>query len=135
MTLGEHLRKVRIQRKLSQSQVAKIIGVSTNTITFWEKNRNHPTEKFASKIIKFLGYFPFEWEHENLQTQVKYARMVSGHTLKHMGKEIGVDSSTIYKIFNGKSKPQDETLEKIQKYVLSHLDSEILSGQSYHLCI
>lgn len=120
-TLGNHLRKVRIQRKLSQPQVAKIINVSDETILSWEKNNTEPTPKDASQIIKFLGYFPFEWEHEPLQIKVKFARMVAGHTLKQMGKEIQTDSSTLYKILIDKSIPKNETLQKIQKYINQYL--------------
>ncbi|MBL7789348.1 MAG: helix-turn-helix transcriptional regulator [Chitinophagales bacterium] len=115
------MRKARLERKLSQPQVAKILNVVADTVTLWELNRNEPTEKYASKIIKFIGYFPFEWEHENLQTQVNYARMVSGQTLRQMGKEIGVDSSTMYKIFSDKSEPKGETLVKIRSYIIMNL--------------
>lgn len=116
-TLGDHLRKVRIQRKLSQPQVAKMINVSDETILSWEKNNTEPTPKDASKIIKFLGYFPFEWENESLSTKVRYARMVSGQTLRQMGKDIVVDASTMYKIFKNTSTPKMGTMKKITGYI------------------
>lgn len=121
-TLGEHIRKVRKERKLSQPQVAKILKVSDETILSWEKNNTEPTPKDASKVIKFIGYFPFEWENETLYTKVKYARMVAGHTLKEMGKEIEVDVSTLYKILANKSKPRAETMEQILRYYTKHLN-------------
>lgn len=121
LTLGDHLRKVRIERKLSQPQVARILGVDTETIFYWEKNRNSPTPKWSRKIIEFLGYFPFDWKDQELKTQVNYARMVSGHNLKQMGQEIGIDESTIYKILEGKSQPRPETLKNIYAYIIDYL--------------
>jgi transcriptional regulator with XRE-family HTH domain len=58
-TLGDHLRKVRLDRGLSQSNVARILKVTTETVTRWELNRNQPTVKFVKAVIEFLGYVPF----------------------------------------------------------------------------
>jgi DNA-binding XRE family transcriptional regulator len=55
-TIADHLRKRRFDLKLSQSQVAKFIGVSNDTITYWENERTHPQVTFVPKIIGFLGY-------------------------------------------------------------------------------
>jgi len=65
-TLGDYLKKARLERKLSQPKVAKIFGVVTDSVTYWETNHHQPTIKEASRIIKFLGYFPFETENVNL---------------------------------------------------------------------
>jgi DNA-binding transcriptional regulator YiaG len=53
-TLGDHLRKVRLDRGLSQPDVARVLKVSTDMVTCWELNRNQPTAKFAKAIIDFL---------------------------------------------------------------------------------
>ena len=120
-TLGEHLRKARIQRSLSQPQVAQILGTDAETILNWEKNRCTATPKWAKKIIEFLGCLPFEWKDKDLKTQVKYARIMAGQNQKQMGIEIKVDPSTIYKILLGKSTPLPETIEKIQSYIHQNL--------------
>jgi DNA-binding transcriptional regulator YiaG len=62
-TLGYHLRKVRLNRELSQLDVARILRVTTDTVTNWELNRNQPRAKFAKRIISFLGYIPFLFEN------------------------------------------------------------------------
>ena len=111
------MRTVRLDRKLSQSKVAKIIGVTTDTITNWELNRNEPTLKYASKIIKFIGYFPFEWKDEPLHIQMKYARMISGQTVKEMAEELNCDWSSLMRIERGISNPSSKTKEKIGIYI------------------
>jgi DNA-binding transcriptional regulator YiaG len=42
LTYGEHLRKRRFDLDFSQPQVAKLINVTTDTITNWELNKNTP---------------------------------------------------------------------------------------------
>lgn len=107
------MRTVRLDRKLTQSKIAKIIGVTTNTITYSELNRNKPTVKYASKIIKLIGYFPFEWKDKPLPIQMKYARMMSGHTVK----EINCECSSLMRVERGTSMPSAKTKEKIEIYI------------------
>ena len=59
-TLGDHIRAKRLDLGLFQKDIAGIIGVTTDTITNWEKNRNQPMRWLNLKINKFLGYSPFE---------------------------------------------------------------------------
>ncbi|MBK7407208.1 MAG: helix-turn-helix transcriptional regulator [Saprospirales bacterium] len=58
-TLGDHLRKVRLDRGLSQPEVARILQVTPDTVTGWELNRHKPRGKSARAIIEFLGNNPF----------------------------------------------------------------------------
>ena len=59
-TLGEHLRKKRIDLHLSMSQLARLlgVGVTDTAIEKWEKNQNRPTSEHKNQIIQFLGYDP-----------------------------------------------------------------------------
>ena len=116
-TLGDHLRKTRLDRGLSQSDVAKIIGVTTDTITGWELNRHEPTAKFAKAIIALLGYFPFEFDNLSLGRQLYYARLVSGMTQKQTAKLIGCDESNLRHIELDQRKPQAKIREGIQEYI------------------
>ena len=55
-TIGDHLRTRRLDLHLSQSDVAKLIRVCTDTIMKWELNQTEPAEDYYSTIKKFLGY-------------------------------------------------------------------------------
>jgi len=61
-TLGEHLRKKRIDLSLSMTQLAKLLGVgiANTAIEKWETNQNYPTPPNRIRIIEFLGFDP-EW--------------------------------------------------------------------------
>ena len=59
-TLGEHLRKKRVDLSLSMTQLAKVLGlgITDTAIEKWEKNQNRPTESHRCRIIEFLGFDP-----------------------------------------------------------------------------
>lgn len=47
LTLKNHLKEARTELKLSQSQLAKMVGVSRNTISSIETGQFSPTAKLA----------------------------------------------------------------------------------------
>ena len=59
-TLAEDLRKARQLSGWTQSEVAKIFGVSMSTLYSWEHGVNTPAEKYQGEIIKFI-----EWNYKS----------------------------------------------------------------------
>jgi DNA-binding transcriptional regulator YiaG len=59
-TLGDHLRKKRVDMQLSMTQLAKLLefGITDSAIEKWEKNQNRPTEEHRKLIVEFLGFNP-----------------------------------------------------------------------------
>ena len=59
-TIGEHLRKKRIDMHLSMTQLVDALGleVTDSAIEQWEKNQNRPTEEHRKRIVEFLGFDP-----------------------------------------------------------------------------
>src|SRR3972149_6588254 len=55
-TLGDHLRKKRLELGLPQRQVAKQMGVDPTTLCHWETNQIAPSTGMIPRIIRFLGY-------------------------------------------------------------------------------
>jgi transcriptional regulator with XRE-family HTH domain len=53
-TLGERLRKWRLERGLYQVDLAKMVGVNEMTIVNWEKGRTKPTKKNLERINAIL---------------------------------------------------------------------------------
>jgi len=56
-SLGEHLRKKRLDLGLLQAQVAERIGVTESTVWNWEHGTK-PGSLHYTKIIEFLSYKP-----------------------------------------------------------------------------
>lgn len=54
-TLGDHLRLARIDRGMTQVEVADILGVAYQTVERWEHNRRPVTPRDRAKIAAFIG--------------------------------------------------------------------------------
>jgi transcriptional regulator with XRE-family HTH domain len=57
-TLGEHVKKHRLERHLLQSQLAKLLGVDRISVQNWERGIYEPSPRVIEKVIEFLGYDP-----------------------------------------------------------------------------
>jgi DNA-binding XRE family transcriptional regulator len=114
-TLGDHLRKRRIDLGLLQREVAKLIGVSEDSITYWENGRAKPQIQHMPKIIEFLGYNPLEVEEKNLAGKIKNYRLSHGLSHKKFGKLVEVDATTVGACENETSPPKDANLEMLKR--------------------
>ncbi len=57
---GKKLREVRLKKKLSQGDVAKILGVHRTYISGLERGRRNPSLLTVQKVAKALGISPKE---------------------------------------------------------------------------
>ncbi len=58
-TIGGHLRRRRLQLKIFQSEAARRLGVSTVTLSRWERDHTYPTWDYHDIITEYLGYDAF----------------------------------------------------------------------------
>jgi DNA-binding XRE family transcriptional regulator len=58
-TLGQHLKKKRFLAGVRQREAAVKLGVSTLTMSLWERDRVYPSWAFQPRLIAYLGYNPF----------------------------------------------------------------------------
>ncbi len=102
-TLGDHLKKRRLDLGLLQKEVAMKLGVNEAPITRWELNHNFPEFRFIPKIIEFLDYCPDDTRAENLVQLIVNAHHELGLNQKNLAIRLGIDPSTLgrYKHNNG----------------------------------
>ena len=65
LILKNHLKEIRTEQKMSQADLAKMVGVSRNTISSIETGQFNPTAKLALILCialdrKFEGLFYFD---------------------------------------------------------------------------
>lgn len=123
ITIADHLKKRRMDLGLFQEDVAIIIGVSTDCITYWENERSLPQIHFMPKIVEFLGYNPASIESSTLSGKVKNYRMLHGLSHKKMGEKLGVNGSTIGAWEKGKNLPKPKTMRRLFKLIIALLES------------
>ena len=94
-TLGEHIKRRRLQLGLYQKDVAAVIGVSTETVFNWEKGLNNPEIQYMPSIITFIGYDPEPPKPTNIAEYIKAKRRELGWTQERLAYHLGVDPCTI----------------------------------------
>ncbi|MGZ3835904.1 MAG: helix-turn-helix transcriptional regulator, partial [Mucilaginibacter sp.] len=97
-TLGEHIKKIRIDKGLLQKEVAEILSVSEDTITYWENGRSQPQVHFYPAIISFLGYYPFSQEPEGIAGKLQQVIHWKGWSHSRCAKELRIDSGTVKRV-------------------------------------
>ena len=104
-TLGDHMRKKRLDLKLQQKEVAEKSGVSEATIYNWENNQASPSLRFIPKIIKFLCYIPDCLQTGTLGEKIVTSRRLLGLTQKKLAHRLDIDPSTLGRWEQDKSQP------------------------------
>ncbi|MBI4467761.1 MAG: helix-turn-helix domain-containing protein [Acidobacteria bacterium] len=112
-TLGDHLRKKRLNLGLLQREVAKQIGVNLDTIWNWESNATTPSLPMMPGIIGFLGYSPCVGA-SSLAEKLAVYRRTRGLSRKELAEQLGVDPGTLARWEGGTGKPGRKHLERIE---------------------
>jgi len=58
-TLGDHIKKRRLDLGLFQKDVGRAIGVDHHTVMIWEQNQRPILAGNIAKVVAFLGYDPY----------------------------------------------------------------------------
>lgn len=94
LTLGDHLRRVRLDRKLSVTEAATALGCSTSSVLNWELGRLAVSIRKVPAVVAFLGYDPFK-APDTLPEVLLSIRRTRGITQAELALEIGVSASTV----------------------------------------
>ncbi|MBM4046643.1 MAG: helix-turn-helix transcriptional regulator [Planctomycetes bacterium] len=104
-TLGDHIRKCRLDLALTQKDVAERLGANETSVWNRERNRSSPALCFIPRIIEFLGYAPDDTKPETLGQKIVAWRRLRGLTQKELARRLGVDPSTIASWERGENRP------------------------------
>ena len=116
-SIGDHIRKRRLDLKLCQKDVAGILKVDDMTIVCWEKNRNTPCISQIPKIIEFLGYIPYNSKDcTDLKDKLQYYRKITGLNQEKLANLLHVDESTVASWERGEHQPTKKMLSKLNKF-------------------
>jgi transcriptional regulator with XRE-family HTH domain len=115
-TLGDHIRKRRLDLGLYQKDVAKRLGVDENTIWRWERNESNPMVHHIPAIIRFLGYSPLP-EPESLRDKLILRRKLLGVSQEAMAKQLGVNETTLRYIERGTRRASGRVRHAIRAFL------------------
>ena len=52
MSIGERIKELRLEKGVSQMQLAKLIGVSQKAVDYWERSVNEPKASYIIALVK-----------------------------------------------------------------------------------
>ncbi len=102
-TLGDHIRRRRLDLGQGQRILAASLGVSAETIAAWELGRSRPRARHLAGLIRFLGYDP-EPAGERLADRVRALRRRLGLTQRGLAARLGLDERTVRDLERGRRK-------------------------------
>ena len=124
-TVGDHLRKRRLELGLRQEDLAKRLALSVSTITHWERNDDPPAARHLPKIIEFLGYVPFE-AGSSLFDRLIYHAKIAGIEPRALARMLGVREEMLGRWERGEEQPAGPIFALIEK-LLS--DPNLIQGK------
>ena len=104
-TVGQMIRKRRLDLRLRQVDVAKTIGCDEMSIVNWERGHTVPRINHMAGVTRFLGCNPFP-SADTLAEQLVNHRKAFGITQKEFARQIGVDPSTLARRERGEREPK-----------------------------
>src|SRR5262249_44761141 len=114
-TLGNQIRKRRLDLGLLQKELAIRMGVDTETEYRWERNRASPSILQFPRVIRFLGCDP-QPIPETLPDQLRNARQRSGLSQAAIARQLKIDTTTLRKWEQGRARPSTRSLKLIKKF-------------------
>ena len=118
-TLGDHLRKRRLDLGLLQRHVAEQLQVQQMTLCNWERNRTHPQLRFIPRITAFLGYDPYDTHSDTLGKRIVCQRSALGLSQRDLALHMGIDPSTLRRWERGESSPSKNLLSRLNAFLTS----------------
>lgn len=132
LTIGDHIKRKRLESGLLLREAAKIMGVRMETVIHWESGQTlEPNLKAWPHIIRFLNYCPYK-PCPLLHQKSAMWRKSNGYSLKHIAKLLSVDERT-YKKFEDGCRLSRRTGEMLNKRVMCLLKGkqELMNFQNW----
>ncbi len=113
-SLGDHLRKVRVERGYTLHQVANMLGTSINRVFAWEHGVLKPSKKFREMLLRWMGYNPDDLDELFDPKRVRQWRIQHGLSRAHLAKELGLAVNTIETWERGRYAPSPENVAQLK---------------------
>lgn len=126
-SLGEHLKKRRRELGLLQREAAERMGVSTDTVVNWEKDKSKPVPAQFRPVVAFLGYDPTP-EPRTLAERVEAKQRSLGASLAQVARYLGWDPGSLRRYLDGTWRLSPDRRDTLEAF----LDAEATALASLH---
>lgn len=115
-SLGDWIRKTRLDQRLTQVQVGELLGVTECCVTNWELVHSEPEVRYIPKIIEFIGYCPYA-PTQLLVERLKIVRWALGISQRQLAKILKTNLSNVIGWGLGRHHPTRKSLELIKSFL------------------
>ena len=115
-TIGDHIRRRRLEQKMLQKELGELIGLTENSVNNWEANTSTPEVRYMPAIIEFLGYNPLAPANTVAEKLVRQ-RTTQGLTQKQAAELLAIDQGTLARWERGEREPADKFLERVKQFL------------------
>ncbi len=113
------MKEKRKLRKISQLDIGNALGVTSNTITFWETGKNKPTRRSRARIANWLkgnDFVNLRMKLSAMAKNIKIMRLKRGLNLSKFSRSLGVGVTTVYNWENGISRPSELHTQSLREW-------------------
>jgi transcriptional regulator with XRE-family HTH domain len=115
-TVGDHLRKRRMDLEIGRRELAKRLGVSKRTIENWEGDETAPVRWMLPRIDEFLGRRPSEIT-PSIAGNLTFFRQRLGLSQADLARSLGVHRCTVVRWKTGRRRPNKSFLRNIDAFL------------------
>jgi transcriptional regulator with XRE-family HTH domain len=112
-TIGDHIRRQRLTRKMLQKDVAKLMGVDKQCV---ETNKSTPEVRYVPAIIDFLGYNPLP-PSNGIGEELVRQRTTLGLSQKQAAARMQVDPTTLARWEHGEKEPWGKIVDRVRTFL------------------
>ena len=121
-TLGDHIRRRRIELGLLQREVAGLLGADPGSVNAWERNCRQPVLRRLPAIAAFLGYdLEAPPADAPLGLRIASKRRRLGLSQKALAALLGIDEATVRRWERGE-------IRKLERRVRRNIEGWVNSG-------
>ena len=113
------IKELRQNKGLSQAELAQKVGISEQSVSFYENDRRKPKIETWNRLADFFKVsVPYlqGLSEPVRKSRLKELRQKKNLTLKKLGKHVGMLDSTLSQYENGKREPGREVWQKLADY-------------------
>ena len=138
-TLGDLLRKTRMDLSLDVKHLQKLLGVDENSITNWELRGIYPTGDNLRRVVEFIDAHQsvtiprrFMWslcfaknpsypqKIQSFGDKIRATRMENFMSIEQLAEKLEVNESTIAKWELRDTSPRPDLLKRVRAFLKSH---------------
>jgi transcriptional regulator with XRE-family HTH domain len=130
-TLGDHLRKRRLDLGLWQRTVAEQLGVREETVVLWENGLARPLARHYCRIVRFLGYDP-EPGDQSLAGRLRTIRRRLGLSQADFAAKVGLDEGSVCRWESGSRQPSRWMATRLEAMLAGLETGQGISGLRFY---